>query len=142
MNQAKFAKSTLALLGMIAATAVFAAEPLGAKVTLSCTFPAAQAPQKVKPGKANVSDGVLRINADTMTFKICDGCTWQHQDAKWKVTAKEYRMTTPGGIDIAISRADGSAVMAVASKEDEHYFPAKAESRGQCKVAEPAKGKP
>jgi zona occludens toxin (predicted ATPase) len=136
------ARTALALLGLFAATAAFAADKLGPQATLTCTFPAAQAPQKVKPGKTNVSDGVLRINADTMSFKICDGCTWQYKDAKWKVTPTEYRMATQGGIDIVIARADGSAVMTIASQGDEHYHPAKVESRGQCKVADKAPGKP
>ena len=130
-------KIVFAILCLAIAVHANAGEKLGSKVTLTCDFPAAEAPQKVKPGQKGVSDGVIRIMADKITFKICHGCTWQKKSAKWKVTPTQYVMKSAGGVDITISRADGSALFSVTSKEDDLYFAAHAESRGQCKIAQP-----
>ena len=127
----------LASLCLAIATHAQAAGKLGTKVTLTCDFPAAEAIQKVKPGKSNVSDGVIRITAEKLSFKICNGCKWQKNSARWKVTPAQYVMKSAGGVEITISRSDGSALFAVTSKEDELYFAAHAESRGQCKIAQP-----
>ncbi|MGE5386408.1 MAG: hypothetical protein ACM3SV_11050 [Betaproteobacteria bacterium] len=143
MNQIFNAKSILAGAALVATSAAFGATPgFGPKATVVCDFPAANVPQKVKPGKKGVSDGTLRIMAEKMTFKICDGCTWQKDTVKWKVTPTQYLVKTPGGVEITISRADGSALFAVTSKEDEFYLPAHAESRGQCKAADETSAKP
>lgn len=119
-----------------------AAEKLGPKVKLTCDFPAAEGPQKVKPGKHNVSDGIIRITAEKLTVDICNGCKWQKTEAKWKVTPKQYEIDTGAGIKITISRADGSAVLVATTREDEYYFSGRAESRGQCKIADQDASKP
>ncbi len=143
MTHVSNSKVLLAGAALLAASTAFGATAgFGPKATVICDFPAASVPQKVKPGKTGVSDGTLRILAEKMTFKICDGCTWQKDTVKWKVTPTQYLVKTPGGVEITISRADGSALFAVTSKEDEFYLPAHAESRGQCKLAEAPAAKP
>lgn len=126
----------LAALCLGLAASAGAASKLGNKVTLTCDFPAAEAKQKVKPGKENVSDGTIRITPEKLTFKICNGCKWQNSKAKWKVTPTQYLFNSGRGIEITISRADGSALFVATSEEDEFYFSGRAESRGQCEIAD------
>ncbi len=128
-------KIAFAAFCMTIAAGASAAEKFGPKVRLTCAFPAAETVQKVKPGKTNVSDGVVRIAADKFTFDICNGCRWQKSKAKWKVSATRYQLNTGHGIELDISRQDGSALFVVTSQEDEYYFAGRAESRGQCNVA-------
>lgn len=133
MKITSFAKTALTLLSLLAALSAGAADKATAKTTLTCDFPPAQAPQKVKPGQKNLSDGVIRIDAAKIRFKICNGCTWENSDGKWKVTADEYRLATANGINIAITRKTGEALFSLSSKEDEFYHASHVESRGQCK---------
>ena len=134
--------ATLGMVALLMASAAPAAEKLGAKATLTCDFPAAEAPQKIKPGKTGVSDGVIRITASKLTLKVCDGCVWDDKQTKWQVTPTQYLLATKGGIAITVSRADGAAVFKLSSTEDEYYQPAQVESRGQCKAADQAAAKP
>ena len=130
MKISALAKTSLATLSLLAAVAAGAAD----KITLSCDFPAAQAPQKVKPGQKTVSDGVIRIDAAKMVFQICNGCTWENSGAKWKVTPTEYKLTSASGVDIVITRKTNTALFSLTSKEDELYYSGHVESRGQCKA--------
>ena len=130
--------ATLGMVALLMASAASAADKLGAKVTLTCDFPAAEAPQKIKPGKTGVSDGVIRITASKLTLKVCDGCVWEDKQTKWQVTPTQYLLASKGGIAITVSRTDGAAVFKLSSTEDEYYQPAQVESRGQCKTNQPA----
>lgn len=128
-----FLSLSLALgLSLLPGTAALAAA-LPAKVTLTCTFPAAEAPNRIQPQAKNVSDGVIRINPETWTLKICQGCAWENSGAKWEVSPSSFRARAPSGIEILISRADGSARLTVSAAADEYYQGGKAESAGQCK---------
>ena len=127
-------KIALGILGLMIGTSTFAAEKLGSKVTLSCDVPAAEAVQKVKPGRKELSDGVIRVLASKMSFNICDGCAWEKSGVKWKVTPSQYHIATKGGVEITISRDNGSILYALTSKEDEYYFKGHVESKGQCKA--------
>jgi len=127
------AKTILFALGL-AALPAFAA-PLPEKTTLECTFPAAETVNRIKPGAQNVSDGVIRITPETWTLKICNGCAWENSGAKWKVSAKEYRATTPHGLDLAIARVGGSARLTLTTKPDDYYQGGSVESVGHCKPA-------
>lgn len=115
------------------------AAPLPDKTTLSCKFPAAEVPNRIKPGAKNVSDGVIRINPENWTLKICKGCIWENSGAKWEVSAKEFRARTPHGLELTIARADGVARLAITAKPDENYQGGRVESTGQCAPAEAAK---
>ena len=136
MTRLGFAASLLS-----AATLTFAAT-LPAKVTLSCHFPATEMVNRVKPGQKNVSDGVIRITDDAQVLEICNKCKWANSGAKWKVTPGQFAIATPGGVEITISRADGSAVYAITAKPDEAYMGGRLESRGQCTLADKAAAKP
>jgi len=132
------AKTLLLTIGLAALPAI--AAPLPEKTTLECTFPAAETVNRIKPGAQNVSDGVIRITPETWTLKICPNCDWENSGAKWKVSAKEYRASTPHGLDLVIARADGAARLTLTTKPDEHYQGGTVTSTGQCKsAAKPAK---
>lgn len=121
------------------AAAAFSADKKVETVTLACDFPAAEVPQKVKPGHKNVSDGVIRVTEQKLTLSICQDCAWEKTGAKWQVTPTEYKIATDRGVAINISKKDGSALFAITTKSDEYYHGGHVESRGQCKPAAPEK---
>lgn len=130
-----------ALLSMLTLAALSAAHaaPLPEKVTLDCKFAAAETPNRIKPGAKNVSDGVIRINPENWTLKICKGCKWENSGAKWEVSAKEFRASTAYGLEVLIARADGSAKLTLSAQPDENYQGGKVESTGQCTPADAKK---
>lgn len=135
-------KASALLSLLLTALSSFLAMPANAKEaqaseTLNCSFPAAREAQKIKPGAKGVSDGNIRIDAFTAQYKICAGCEWANSGAKWKVTPKQYRVDTGNGISIVIERPSGNALFQLSSLGDEHYQPARVESRGKCVPAKP-----
>lgn len=123
---------------LLLASSTPAAAQLAANVTLACDFPAAEAVQKVKPGKGNVSDGMIRIAAEKIIFEICPGCAWKKTRARWKVTPDRYLLDSGSGISFRIARQDGSAVFTITAAEDDFYFSGQVESRGQCQILAPS----
>lgn len=124
---------------LLLASAAPATAQLAANVTLACDFPAAEAVQKVKPGKkGNISDGMIRIGAEKIIFEICPGCAWKKTKARWKVTPDHYLLHSDSGISFRIARQDGSAVFTLTAAEDAFYFSGQVESRGQCQILAPS----
>lgn len=137
MNQRiLIAKVTLVAASLAFASLAMSASKKNEKVTLSCDFPAAEAPQKMKPGHNNLSDGVIRITAQKLNLTICQGCAWEKTGAKWQVTPTQYRIETNAGVSVTINKKDNSGVFAINTKGDEYYHPGHAESSGQCTPAE------